>query len=58
VVGRRCRHVRAEDAADVIAGYVIVDAVSVRDGQIQSSLAKSFDTHGPSRGRARWSPGT
>jgi 2-keto-4-pentenoate hydratase/2-oxohepta-3-ene-1,7-dioic acid hydratase in catechol pathway len=50
VIGRRCRHVRAEDAADVIAGYVIVDDVSVRDWQIQTpqwSLAKSFDTHGP-----------
>jgi 2-keto-4-pentenoate hydratase/2-oxohepta-3-ene-1,7-dioic acid hydratase in catechol pathway len=50
VIGRRCRHVRAQDAADVIAGYLIVDDVSVRDWQIQTpqwSLAKSFDTHGP-----------
>jgi 2-keto-4-pentenoate hydratase/2-oxohepta-3-ene-1,7-dioic acid hydratase in catechol pathway len=50
VIGRRCRHVRAEDAASVIAGYLIVDDVSVRDWQIQTpqwSLAKSFDTHGP-----------
>ena len=50
VIGRRCKHVRAEDAADVIAGYVIVDDVSVRDWQIQTpqwSLSKSFDTHGP-----------
>ncbi len=50
VIGRRCRHVRAEDAAAVIAGYLIVDDVSVRDWQIQTpqwSLAKSFDTHGP-----------
>ncbi|MDA0166851.1 fumarylacetoacetate hydrolase family protein [Solirubrobacter ginsenosidimutans] len=50
VIGRRCRHVKAQDAADVIAGYVIVDDVSVRDWQIQTpqwSLAKSFDTHGP-----------
>jgi 2-keto-4-pentenoate hydratase/2-oxohepta-3-ene-1,7-dioic acid hydratase in catechol pathway len=50
VIGRRCRHVSAEDAADVIAGYLIVDDVSVRDWQIQTpqwSLAKSFDTHGP-----------
>jgi 2-keto-4-pentenoate hydratase/2-oxohepta-3-ene-1,7-dioic acid hydratase in catechol pathway len=42
--------VRAEDAADVIAGYVVVDDVSVRDWQIQTpqwSLSKSFDTHGP-----------
>jgi 2-keto-4-pentenoate hydratase/2-oxohepta-3-ene-1,7-dioic acid hydratase in catechol pathway len=50
VIGKRCKHVRAEDAADVIAGYVIVDDVSVRDWQIQTpqwSLSKSFDTHGP-----------
>lgn len=50
VIGRRCRHVRADEAADVIAGYLIVDDVSVRDWQIQTpqwSLAKSFDTHGP-----------
>jgi 2-keto-4-pentenoate hydratase/2-oxohepta-3-ene-1,7-dioic acid hydratase in catechol pathway len=50
VIGRRCRHVRAEEAAEVIAGYLIVDDVSVRDWQIQTpqwSLAKSFDTHGP-----------
>jgi 2-keto-4-pentenoate hydratase/2-oxohepta-3-ene-1,7-dioic acid hydratase in catechol pathway len=50
VIGRRCRHVSAEQAADVIAGYLIVDDVSVRDWQIQTpqwSLAKSFDTHGP-----------
>jgi 2-keto-4-pentenoate hydratase/2-oxohepta-3-ene-1,7-dioic acid hydratase in catechol pathway len=50
VIGRRCRHVRYEDAAAVIAGYLIVDDVSVRDWQIQTpqwSLAKSFDTHGP-----------
>jgi 2-keto-4-pentenoate hydratase/2-oxohepta-3-ene-1,7-dioic acid hydratase in catechol pathway len=50
VIGQRCRHVPAERAAEVIAGYVIVDDVSVRDWQIQTpqwSLAKSFDTHGP-----------
>ena len=50
VIGRRCRHVKAADAAAVIAGYLIVDDVSVRDWQIQTpqwSLAKSFDTHGP-----------
>ena len=50
VIGRRCRHVRAEEAPEVIAGYLIVDDVSVRDWQIQTpqwSLAKSFDTHGP-----------
>jgi len=50
VIGRRCRHVRAEKAAEVIAGYTIVNDVSVRDWQVmtpQWSLGKSFDTHGP-----------
>ena len=50
VIGKRCRHVRAEDAEDVIAGYVVVNDVSVRDWQImtpQWSFGKSFDTHGP-----------
>ena len=50
VIGRRCRHVSYADAADVIAGYVVIDDVSVRDWQIQTpqwSLSKSFDTHGP-----------
>ncbi len=50
VIGERCRHVRAEDADEVIAGYTIVNDVSVRDWQMltpQWSLGKSFDTHGP-----------
>ena len=50
VIGRRCRHVRAKDAAGVIAGFLVVNDVSVRDWQImtpQWSLGKSFDTHGP-----------
>ena len=50
VIGRRCRHVAAADAADVIAGYVIVNDVSARDWQAKArtmTLGKSFDTHGP-----------
>ncbi|KJK22554.1 hypothetical protein UB46_20685 [Burkholderiaceae bacterium 16] len=50
VIGRRCRHVAAEDALDVIAGYVVCNDVSVRDWQLRSptaTLGKSFDTHGP-----------
>lgn len=50
VIGRRCRHVAAADAADVVAGYVVVNDVSVRDWQMRSptmTLGKSFDTHGP-----------
>ena len=34
VIGRRCRHVPAERAAEVIAGYTICNDVSVRDWQI------------------------
>lgn len=50
VIGRRCRHVRAEDAAGVIAGFVCVNDVSVRDWQMatgQFFIGKSFDTHCP-----------
>ncbi len=50
VVGRRCRGVAAEDAAAVIAGYTIVNDVSVRDWQRRTPtmiLGKGWDTHGP-----------
>lgn len=50
VIGRRCRHVSRADAPSVIAGYTILDDVSVRDWQMRTSqwiLGKSFDTHGP-----------
>ncbi len=50
VIGKRCRHVPLEKAHKVIAGYTIVNDVSVRDWQIRSptfTLGKSFDTHGP-----------
>ena len=50
VIGKRCKHVSIENAHQVIAGYTIVNDVSVRDWQIRSptwTLGKSFDTHGP-----------
>jgi len=50
VIGRRCRHVPKERAAEVIAGYTICNDVSVRDWQLRSptmTMGKSFDTHGP-----------
>ncbi len=50
VIGRRCRHVPKERAPEVIAGYLIVNDVSVRDWQARAptmTLGKSFDTHGP-----------
>jgi 2-keto-4-pentenoate hydratase/2-oxohepta-3-ene-1,7-dioic acid hydratase in catechol pathway len=50
VIGARCRHVRAERASEVIAGYTIANDISVRDWQVRSptmTMGKSFDTHGP-----------
>ena len=50
VIGRRGRHVSRDDAADYIAGYVVVDDVTVRDWQFRTptwTMGKSFDTHGP-----------
>ncbi|MEQ1887660.1 MAG: fumarylacetoacetate hydrolase family protein [Alphaproteobacteria bacterium] len=50
VIGRKCRHVPKERAHEVIAGYFVVNDVSVRDWQMHSqtmTMGKSFDTHGP-----------
>jgi 2-keto-4-pentenoate hydratase/2-oxohepta-3-ene-1,7-dioic acid hydratase in catechol pathway len=50
VIGTRCRHVPAQKASDVIAGYTVVNDVSTRDWQFASptmTMGKSFDTHGP-----------
>lgn len=51
VIGQRCRHVAAEDARSVVAGYLVANDVSVRDWLNKRSptftLGKSFDTHGP-----------
>lgn len=50
VIGKCCRHVPRNRAADVIGGYLAANDVSVRDWQIRSptwTLGKSFDTHGP-----------
>jgi 2-keto-4-pentenoate hydratase/2-oxohepta-3-ene-1,7-dioic acid hydratase in catechol pathway len=50
VIGKRCRHVPAEQAHEVIAGYTITNDVSVRDWQLRTptmTMGKSFDTHGP-----------
>jgi 2-keto-4-pentenoate hydratase/2-oxohepta-3-ene-1,7-dioic acid hydratase in catechol pathway len=50
VIGKRCRHVAAEDAHEMIAGYTITNDVSVRDWQLRTptmTMGKSFDTHGP-----------
>jgi 2-keto-4-pentenoate hydratase/2-oxohepta-3-ene-1,7-dioic acid hydratase in catechol pathway len=50
VIGRRCRHVAAADAASVVAGFTVMNDVSVRDWQWRTptwTMGKSFDTHGP-----------
>ena len=50
VIGKRCRHVKREDAASVIFGYCAGNDVSVRDWQMRTPqwiLGKSFDTHAP-----------
>ncbi|MDX3853088.1 fumarylacetoacetate hydrolase family protein [Streptomyces sp. AK02-01A] len=52
VIGKQCKDVPNEKSAvlDVIAGFTIVDDVSVRDWQELEPgmvVSKSFDTHGP-----------
>jgi len=50
VVGKRCRHVPKQSAAEVIFGYCVGNDVSVRDWQLRTPqwvLGKSFDTHAP-----------
>lgn len=50
VIGKRCKHVSREQAADVIFGFCVANDVSVRDWQLATSqfmLGKSFDTHAP-----------
>ncbi len=50
VIGRRCRHVPADLALEVVAGYTVVNDVSVRDWQWRTPtmmMGKGFDTHGP-----------
>jgi 2-keto-4-pentenoate hydratase/2-oxohepta-3-ene-1,7-dioic acid hydratase in catechol pathway len=52
VIGRRCRHLRAEDALAAVAGYTVGHDVSARDWQNKKNakqwfLGKSFDTFAP-----------
>jgi 2-keto-4-pentenoate hydratase/2-oxohepta-3-ene-1,7-dioic acid hydratase in catechol pathway len=50
VIGTRCRHVPRARAREVIAGFVVVNDVSVRDWQRRTptmTMGKSFDTHCP-----------
>lgn len=50
VIGRRAKSVPAERWLDVVAGFTVVNDVSVRDWQNRTptfTMGKSFDTHGP-----------
>jgi len=50
VIGRRCQHVPAARAPEVIAGYTVINDVSARDWQWRTptfTMGKSFDTHAP-----------
>jgi 2-keto-4-pentenoate hydratase/2-oxohepta-3-ene-1,7-dioic acid hydratase in catechol pathway len=50
VIGRRCQHVPAARAFEVVAGFTIVNDVSARDWQWRTptfTMGKSFDSHAP-----------
>jgi len=50
VIGRRCRHVKAEDYESVVFGYTCGNDVSARDYQFKDGQwvrAKGFDTFAP-----------
>jgi 2-keto-4-pentenoate hydratase/2-oxohepta-3-ene-1,7-dioic acid hydratase in catechol pathway len=50
VIGRRCQHVPAARALEVVAGFTILNDVSARDWQWRTptfTMGKSFDTHAP-----------
>ncbi len=50
VIGRRAKSVPATRWLDMVAGFTVVNDVSVRDWQARTptfTMGKSFDTHGP-----------
>ena len=52
VIGRRCRRVARADAPQVVAGFCVLNDVSVREWQFlatppQFTMGKSWDTHCP-----------
>ena len=52
VIGKRCRRVSQADAPKVIAGFCVLNDVSVREWQFlakppQFTMGKSWDTHNP-----------
>ncbi|MFN7086435.1 MAG: fumarylacetoacetate hydrolase family protein [Burkholderiales bacterium] len=53
VIGKKCKHVREEDAYDVVAGYTIINDITARDvGRLEREgghlfLGKTYDTFAP-----------
>lgn len=52
IIGKRCRRVSKDDASKVIAGFCVLNDVSVREWQFlatppQFTMGKSWDTHNP-----------
>ncbi len=52
IIGKRCRRVSKADASQVIAGFCVLNDVSVREWQFlatppQFTMGKSWDTHNP-----------
>jgi 2-keto-4-pentenoate hydratase/2-oxohepta-3-ene-1,7-dioic acid hydratase in catechol pathway len=50
VIGRRCQHVPAGRAMEVVAGFTVINDVSARDWQWRTptfTVGKSFDSHAP-----------
>jgi len=50
VIARRCQHVPAARAMEVVAGFTIINDVSARDWQWRTptfTVGKSFDSHAP-----------
>lgn len=50
VIGRRCHHIPAARAMEVVAGFTIINDVSARDWQWRTptfTMGKSFDSHAP-----------
>jgi acylpyruvate hydrolase len=53
VIGKKCKHVREEDAYSVVAGYTIINDITARDvGKLEREgghlfLGKTYDTFAP-----------
>jgi 2-keto-4-pentenoate hydratase/2-oxohepta-3-ene-1,7-dioic acid hydratase in catechol pathway len=50
VIGRRCQYVPAARAMEVVAGFTVINDVSVRDWQWRTptfTMGKSFNSHAP-----------